>query len=135
MLRLELTPKQAAARAIQGYLEADKFLIDYLRSGKPLTKELRNFIADILEGKIKKNRGRRTSALSVKVFEIVQKYQIRNSYELHKLIADNLGEGDPHWAAVERTAKELNISPSHVDKTIYPRMKTSSRKFQKNKER
>jgi hypothetical protein len=133
MFKLDLSPAGKTAAAIEQYRAGNpEYLIGYLRSSEPLTPTVRVFVAEILEGKIKKKRGpRRGSTLAALAGPLMKQWQIKERYVFHMMIADHLEPSDAHRAAVAAVANELDVTESAVDKTIYPRMRLASRKIRK----
>lgn len=137
MFKLNPSPKTRTAIAVEQYRAGNTdYLIRYLRSGEPLTAEIRDFLAQILEGGIKKKRGpknqpRPGNTIADVAPQILLEFKIKERYAFQKLVADILEPSDAHLAAVAAVAKELDVTESAVDKTIYPRMRTASRKLRK----
>lgn len=133
MFKLDLGPDGETATAIEQYRDGNpEYLIAYLRSNESLTPAIRDFLAQILEGKIKKKRGpRRGNTLTALAGSLMKQWRIKERYAIHKMIADFLEPTDAHRAAVAAVANELGVTESAVDKTIYPRMQKASRKIRK----
>lgn len=134
MLKLNPKPEVKTAIAIEQYRNGHPdYLIRYLRSGEPLTPVIRDFLAQILEGKIKKKRGPRGPqpgyTLAALGERTMREMRIKDCYAIHKMLADLHEPADAHRAAVAAVANELGVAESTVDKTIYPRMPKASRKI------
>jgi len=97
-------------------------LIDLLRSGKPIDQHTREFLANVLEGKITKRRGPKAQTPSMR--EICKQSQIKEFwYPLCFELAKQEGETDAHRAACERVGSITKRSADQIDKIIYPRHK------------
>jgi len=106
------------AGIIHRFLASDpKPLLDLLRSEKPLHPEIRHFLADYIEGRIKRKRGRRPPPPDVKIRRELAWFD----YDDVKRKLQASGVTDAHRAATEKLANEYNLTPDQVDKRIYPR--------------
>lgn len=123
---LSLTPDPAAKThaAKSRFLAGDPaYLARYLRSGDDLTPEIREFIAGILEGTIKKKRGPKSPSVAELGKRAWRSTEIKTIYARYKMAADLSGEVTPHIAAVEQVADVLGITESAVHTTIYQKTK------------
>lgn len=130
-MTLVITPFHV--RAKNAYLRTgDKSLIlELLRSDEPLPDEFRSFVADLIEGKVKREIGRRETRLFQKMF---LEDDIKEDYE--KLLCEYQKEksnfGTPTDRAKAAIAQKYNKSDSAISKIIHPRknnkVKVSNRK-------
>jgi hypothetical protein len=103
--------------AREKYLAGDSLaLITLLRSGSPLSAEFCNFVAEIIEGKIKKKRGvkaHRSIGYSLSLLHAVKEKESQ---------LKALGLLDPKGEALDFVVKKYNLpSVERLDKIIYPR--------------
>jgi hypothetical protein len=135
IFKLNPSPEIKTRYSIEEYSKGNaSYLAMYLRSGDPVTPEIREFLATILEGKVKRKRGPKTkTTLGASIEKLVLDSEIKQWYEVAKLTYEYVGKKDIHGEAVAWVAKKLNISDSEsrVDRTIYPRNRTLSRTFPK----
>jgi hypothetical protein len=109
--------------AMTSYLDGNaEPLIKFLRGERALTPELRNFIADILEGKIKKKRGRKKDFANSGAFAMC-KVELPATMQMLKAINsyDPKQGFDAYREALEILAERYELTPDQLDKVIYPR--------------
>jgi len=100
-----------------------KPIIKLLRSNKPLSDEYRNFVADLLEGKVKRHVGRVKKSPWNKAKEqafIQCEYEELLSFFQKKGKSIN---GTPKEQAIELLAERYHKSESAISYIIYPRKK------------
>ena len=104
----------AKARYLAGDSQA---LVDLLKSGEPLSEEFRNFVAEIIEGKIKKKRGAKPADFSLRCLHPLYLQEV----EFIESLLKATGSLDPRGEALESVAKQHDLTPERLDKIIYPR--------------
>jgi hypothetical protein len=122
----ELIRNSAMSRYRDGNAEP---LINLLRSDRKLTPELRSFVADILEGKIKKRRGRRRG-LGFEKAGVRVLYKMELEITMLMLKAINSHEPkrgfDAYREALEIVAERYKMTADQLDKIIYLRKRKRS---------
>ena len=120
-------PRVIEHNARQDYLAGDILaLVDLLKSDKPLSTELRAFVAGILEGKIKKKRGVkkvRAETFGEIVGPIMLLHEVEELAALLKLknSVNPLYGFDAKSESLEIVANRHNLTSERLDKIIYPR--------------
>lgn len=103
-------------------------IIDALRDEKtgPVPKEIRNYLADLLEGRKNRPRGRPTSSVSEKFWaQSMRSYWAHRVFRWKRVIEKRYHQPDAYHAALEKVSKESEIPESTLDKYCYPRRKRS----------
>lgn len=98
-------------------------LIRLLRSETKLTPELRNFIADILEGKIKKRAGRKKGSGEKAYLRSIYKLELDQTMMVLRAVNSQKPQHgfDAYREALDILAERYGMTPDQLDKIIYPR--------------
>lgn len=92
-------------------------IVQLLRSERPLARDVRDYLANLIEGKIKRTRGRRMSAFHASPF-MAERLRLDLALQLAN---QRRGARSPKTSAKEAVAQLYGISGEALDRLLYPR--------------
>lgn len=119
-----ITPLHVRAKGAYLRTGDRKLILELLRSNEPLPDEFRAFVADLLEGKVKRKVGNPKKRPFQQLYDDVLACDIKEDYE--KLLCEYQKEvrnkcGTPTERAKAAIAQKYNKSEEIISQIVYPR--------------